>query len=242
VLNVAELDRGLMIKKRQGRRTAEDAQKTKQLIIEVATELFGEFGYTQVSLRSISERAGISHSLIRHHFGSKEQIWYHISDATREYMETYCQLVLHSLAASLPVNEKLYQFSVRILAFALVNQNPVRLSSDVIVQEGERFDYFLSHWQELSRTVSNLVTEYNASQEESTIEVKELNWEIILYAHAAASLEPFLKANWPNTADSSQRHLLKHWDLFNDLMVNKLQVKKSHRLSPTTLEELLYPM
>ncbi len=230
-----------MIKKRQGRRSAEDAQKTKELILKVATDLFSEFGFSQVSLRSISERAGISHSLIRHHFGSKEQIWYHISDQTREYMQTYCQLVLNSLPEYLPVNEKLYQFSVRILAFTLLNQKPIKLSSDVIDHEDERFDYFFAHSSDMAKIIDNLVSEYNNSTP-SQIEVREINWEIILYAHAAASLEPFLKANWPGSNDTSQVHLLKHWELFNDLMANKLQVEKSHRLFPKVLEELIYPI
>ncbi|MCE0496042.1 TetR/AcrR family transcriptional regulator [Vibrio salinus] len=229
-----------MTKKRQGRRSAEDAQKTKERILKIATDLFSEFGYAQVSLRSISERAGISHSLIRHHFGSKEQIWYHISDETRKHMESYCQLILNSLPEYLPVNEKLYQFSIRVLAFTLINQKPIKLSSDVIDQEGERFDYFFAHSSELAKIIDNLVSEYNASTTHSHIEVKEINWEIILYAHAAASLEPFLKANWPGSSDTSKIHLLKHWELFNNLMANKLQVKQSQRLFPKGLNELIY--
>jgi AcrR family transcriptional regulator len=231
-----------MIKKRQGRRSAEDAQKTKELILKVATDLFSEFGYAQVSLRSISERAGISHSLIRHHFGSKEQIWYHISDLTREYMQTYCQIILNSLPDYLPVNEKLYQFSVRILAFTLLNQQPIKLSSDVIDHEDERFDYFFNHSSEMAKIIDSLVSEYNDSTTNSPVEVKEINWEIILYSHAAASLEPFLKANWPGDCDGAQIHLLKHWNLFNNLMANKLQVEQSRRLFPTALDELIYPM
>ncbi|OXX74198.1 TetR/AcrR family transcriptional regulator, partial [Vibrio sp. V03_P4A6T147] len=65
--------------KRQGRRSATDAQKTKRDILVVAADLFCELGYARVSLRTISEKAGVSHSLLRHHFGSKEQIWRSIS-------------------------------------------------------------------------------------------------------------------------------------------------------------------
>ncbi|RQW65178.1 TetR/AcrR family transcriptional regulator [Vibrio viridaestus] len=225
------------MKRRQGRRSAEDAQKTKQSILQVATELFSEFGYSQVTLRSISERAGISHSLIRHHFGSKEQIWYEISDSIREYMEEHCKQVLNSIPTDIPVNEKLYQFSVRILAFTLVNKNPIRLSSDVIGEEDERFDYFYQHSTQLSTIIENLVNEYNSSTTDP-IEVNELNWEIILYAHAAASLEPFLKATWPGEHDSSIEHLKKHWSLFNSLMANKLHVERAHRLKADNVAEL----
>lgn len=54
-----------MIEKKQGRRSAQDAQKTRYHIITIAAELFCELGYSRVSLRHISEKAGVSHSLIR---------------------------------------------------------------------------------------------------------------------------------------------------------------------------------
>lgn len=39
-----------MIEKKQGRRSAQDAQKTRYHIITIAAELFCELGYSRVSL------------------------------------------------------------------------------------------------------------------------------------------------------------------------------------------------
>jgi AcrR family transcriptional regulator len=51
-----------MSEKKQGRRSAQDAQQTKTDILQVAAELFCELGYERVSLRNISDKAGVSHS------------------------------------------------------------------------------------------------------------------------------------------------------------------------------------
>ncbi len=75
--------------RKQGRRSAEAAEQTKCLILKVAADMFCELGYERVSLRNISEKAGVSHSLIRHHFGSKEKIWQAVSDAMDEFLQNY---------------------------------------------------------------------------------------------------------------------------------------------------------
>ena len=59
-----------MSERKQGRRSAQAAEETKGEILCVAGELFCGLGYERVSLRQISEKAGVSHSLIRHHFGN----------------------------------------------------------------------------------------------------------------------------------------------------------------------------
>ncbi len=78
-----------MNERKQGRRSAEAAEHTKCVILKVAADMFCELGYSRVSLRNISEKAGVSHSLIRHHFGSKEKIWQAVSDAMDEYLQDY---------------------------------------------------------------------------------------------------------------------------------------------------------
>ncbi|MEK6214562.1 MAG: TetR/AcrR family transcriptional regulator, partial [Vibrio fluvialis] len=103
-----------MTEKRQGRRSAQDAQKTRYHILKVAAEMFCELGYARVSLRHISEKAGVSHSLIRHHFGSKEKIWHSISDGLHLYMQHYIRKVLDNIPDTTPVNVKLYTFIMRL--------------------------------------------------------------------------------------------------------------------------------
>ena len=88
-----------MTEKKQGRRSAKDAEETRFQILRVAAEMFCDLGYERESLRNISEKAGVSHSLIRHHFGSKDKIWYAVSDCLHDYIQRYINkngmLVLH---------------------------------------------------------------------------------------------------------------------------------------------------
>ncbi|MGL4611143.1 MAG: TetR/AcrR family transcriptional regulator [Trueperaceae bacterium] len=60
---------------RQGRRSGETAERTKEDIIKAALGEFAERGFGASSLRDIAKRAGTTHGLIRHHFGSKDNVF-----------------------------------------------------------------------------------------------------------------------------------------------------------------------
>jgi AcrR family transcriptional regulator len=54
-------------------RSSDDADLTARARIRnAALELFGAEGVGRVSLRAVATRAGVSHALVLHHFGSKE--------------------------------------------------------------------------------------------------------------------------------------------------------------------------
>jgi TetR/AcrR family transcriptional regulator len=60
---------------RQGRQSDETAERTKEVIIRAAVGEFAEHGFEGASLRDIATRAGTTHGLIRHHFGSKDEVF-----------------------------------------------------------------------------------------------------------------------------------------------------------------------
>lgn len=62
-------------RRKPGRRSESVASETRQRLVETARALFAERGFEAVSLRTIAERSGLSHGLLRHHFGSKEELW-----------------------------------------------------------------------------------------------------------------------------------------------------------------------
>lgn len=228
-----------MTGKKQGRRSAEAAENTRQQIIQVATDLFCEFGYARVSLRMISEKAQISHSLIRHHFGSKEQIWYSISDTLHECIDQYGLSILDSLPESLEVNDRIYQFMVRILAFTLVYKQPIQLMADVVRQEGERFDYFVDQTGEIEHSVEQLMLSYNSKYPDNQVKYWEIKWQMIMFAHSAASLHPFLMKTWGNECETEQDCLMKHWQMYNNLMAEQFRISSQARLNPDSLDELI---
>lgn len=52
-----------------------DADATRESILDAAEDLFVDFGFDAVSMSKIANRAGVTKSLIHHHFGSKRELW-----------------------------------------------------------------------------------------------------------------------------------------------------------------------
>lgn len=231
-----------MTEKRQGRRSAEDALKTRFIILTVAADLFCEFGYAKVSLRQISDKAGVSHSLLRHHFGSKEKIWHAISDGLHSYMSQYMKLILSHIPQETPANITLYRFTLRLLAHSLVNRKPIQLIADSVRQEEALFDYYIGTSGEIEHLIEELATEYNHQFPDKSLNVWEMKWQLLMFAHSAASLTPFLKETWSHVTTDLDECLLLHLNLFNQTLVAKYHVDEAYIEHPKSVQELVYDM
>lgn len=230
-----------MSERKQGRRSAQDAQSTKNQILLVAGELFCEFGYERVSLRNISERAGVSHSLIRHHFGSKEMIWYAVSDALHEFIIEYVERLSLDLPSTKADNIQLYHFSVRLLALLLIEPKPVQFIADTVRQEGKFVDYFIDRAENQPISIAVLLENFNAENSGSPMLLWELKWLLISSAHAAASLKPLLNTIWLEQTSDPDMILYNHWQLFNKQMTTAFNIPKQEVLQPGSIKDLLLP-
>ncbi|WP_313897284.1 TetR/AcrR family transcriptional regulator [Vibrio qingdaonensis] len=228
------------MEKKKGRRSAMAAEETKNLIMTVAAEMFCELGYERVSIRNISEKAGVSHSLIRHHFGSKEKIWYCISDHLHAYMQKYILHLLDELPENTPANVKLYRFSVEMLAHIIVIRQPIQLIADAMRQENEFFDYFIDSHGEIESVVNKLVDAYNVSHSETPLNMVELKWQMMMYAHGAACMLPMLKATWAEETQDLDACLVKHWSMFENQVACRFDIAAADRLTPSKLEDLVH--
>lgn len=192
-----------MTERKQGRRSAEAAEQTKCLILRVAADMFCELGYERVSLRNISEKAGVSHSLIRHHFGSKEKIWQAVSDGMDDFMQSYMAQLVNEMPENTPSNQKIYLFMVRMLAFALMNPHPIQMIADAIRQDDDALlQYFLRSEDEFAAIFTQLFSEYNREFPEKPTDQWESKWQMLLFAHGAVSLTPMMQKHgqrWQKT-------------------------------------------
>lgn len=75
------------IPRARGKRSAEDALATREAILKAALKLFAEKGFDGTSLRDIAAEVGISHGIIRHHFGSKMVIWEAVAGTVFDYFK-----------------------------------------------------------------------------------------------------------------------------------------------------------
>jgi TetR/AcrR family transcriptional regulator len=79
-----------------------DPQATREAVLSAAERLFAEKGFANTSLRDISNSSGVSHPLIHHHFGSKEELYQAVK---RRLVENYAQRFPHAArAANRPLN------------------------------------------------------------------------------------------------------------------------------------------
>ena len=70
---VAERPKARFVPPSQRGRTGEGEQ-TRQLLLDVAEELFAEYGPDAVSIRSINAAAGLAPAAVHYHFGSKDAL------------------------------------------------------------------------------------------------------------------------------------------------------------------------
>ncbi len=47
----------------------------KELLLQAAKELFGQYGYADTTFKKISTRAGVALGLLTHHYGNKEKLF-----------------------------------------------------------------------------------------------------------------------------------------------------------------------
>lgn len=52
-----------------------DPEATRNAILEAAEQVFSEKGFAETATSELARRAGVTKSLIHHHFGSKEGLW-----------------------------------------------------------------------------------------------------------------------------------------------------------------------
>jgi AcrR family transcriptional regulator len=67
-------------KRSPGKQPRQVAEKTKKKILTAALMVFAKEGFPDARLRAIAAKAGTSHNLIRHHFGSKDDLWRAVVD------------------------------------------------------------------------------------------------------------------------------------------------------------------
>lgn len=67
--------KGISKRAYRGERREEQKRLTQARVLESALELFAERGFDAASLRDIATRAGVTHAVIRLHFGNKAQLW-----------------------------------------------------------------------------------------------------------------------------------------------------------------------
>ena len=225
--------------KKQGRRSAQEAKQTKKAILDIAAELFCQYGYKKVSLRQISERANVSHSLLRYHFGSKEKIWQHISDHIYQHFQEYFQYIIDSLPQNLPANVQLYMLMNRVLACSLHDSRAITFLADAVRQEKNMVNYFLEPSRKNNQLIDGLIQAFKQDHPNSPLTSRTLRWQASMYSHAASTLDPLMLHAFES--DDRQSALFAHWQQFSQLLASQLYIANEYIESPSCLDEIIVP-
>ncbi|MEL7061990.1 MAG: TetR family transcriptional regulator [Acidobacteriota bacterium] len=117
----------ILIKQRPERTPADDEagprrrdpEATRAAILDAAEELFVDFGPNSTSLSQLARRAGVTKSLIHHHFGSKEELFAEVQQRHfRLYFEVQKQMIAES-----PSDARLLENSL-VAYFRFLQDNP----------------------------------------------------------------------------------------------------------------------
>jgi AcrR family transcriptional regulator len=124
-----------------GRPPGATGADTRGEILDGALEAFAEAGFEAMSVRELTRRLGVSHNLVHHHFGSKQDLWraaldHGVGSTAGELAELLSQSV-----GSPRSRQVLHQ--VLESAIALLTNRPqvARIFADESARPGPRLDY-----------------------------------------------------------------------------------------------------
>jgi AcrR family transcriptional regulator len=91
-------------KRKLGKQSREVSEKTKEKVLKAALKVFAREGFYNAKLRDIAALAGTTHSLIRHHFGSKDDLWKAVVDYGLNLHEKSLLRILKSRKSENPID------------------------------------------------------------------------------------------------------------------------------------------
>lgn len=107
-------------------RRRRDPEATRAAILEAAEELFLTAGLAETPTSQIARRAGVTKSLIHHHFGSKEDLW---DEVKRRHFDNYYEAQKQMLASSRGTADLLAESLVTYFRFLQSDPHSVRFMS-----------------------------------------------------------------------------------------------------------------
>ncbi len=170
--------------KRIGRPPGADADQTRAAILDAALSAFAERGFEGASIREITGSIGVGHNLVRHYFGSKEDLW---RAAVRHGLEPAAQSIIEMFDAgeARPLRPTLRAGLELVMAEAAANPDAFRLLLAEALRGGPRFDQI---FEDVLAPMSRAIFDYARLTAEipSTVDLRVLG----VYVFSAA-FSPF---------------------------------------------------
>lgn len=158
--------------KRIGRPPGADADKTKAALLDAALKAFAERGFEGASIREITGSVGVGHNLVRHYFGSKDDLW---RAAVGHGLEPAAARIIEMLD---PLAEQEFDVTLRaglesLLEEVAANPDAFRLFLTEALRGGDRFDQI---YEDVLEPISAAIFQYARATGEipSTVDLRVL--------------------------------------------------------------------
>ena len=107
------------------------ADKTKQIWLEKAYDLFGEYGPDGLSIKSLAEKAGLPRTNFYYHFADKEDLIEQLLHLHKQVAENYCEVLKYQMRVFIPDLYKIsaqYPEGFKFQRQLFLNRNDYRLN------------------------------------------------------------------------------------------------------------------
>lgn len=136
------------------------AEESRARILLAARKAFAERGFEGANIRDIAAEVGITHTLIRYHFGSKEQLWKDV--VTHMYQEldkAMSREVIGKL--DMRTTDGMREYLKHYVRHCAAHPEQARIMISETFHGGERLDWMISYirksHQALAPVVQNLM-------------------------------------------------------------------------------------
>ncbi|WP_436794698.1 TetR/AcrR family transcriptional regulator [Actinospongicola halichondriae] len=148
--------------RRIGRPPGADADKTKAALLDAALSAFAERGFEGASIREITGDVGVGHNLVRHYFGSKEDLW---RAAIRHGLEPAAQNIVEmfDVGSAPPLRPTLRAGLELLMVEAAANPDAFRLFLAEALRGGPRFEQL---YDDILEPISQAIFSYAAGTDE----------------------------------------------------------------------------
>ena len=146
-----------------GRRSAEEAEETRQTILQVAIRQFSEHGFEVTSLRDIAAQAGVTHGIIRHHFGSKNGVWEKSAERIFEHYAQQLMPLVHSEHTGENAAERFRQLVTAFITVTLEHPEYTRFIVQEMREDSDRACYCHERFMAIHASSGTLFDEVQAS-------------------------------------------------------------------------------
>lgn len=107
----------------------EKKAETKEVIMEVACDLFSKFGFEGTSVRDIAQQSDVNIAAINYHFGSKHNLYWAILERKQNWLDQGIQQLAESTNDVAELTVKAYQFLMQ-------DQAAVRTNMKMLLTDG----------------------------------------------------------------------------------------------------------